>query len=77
MLGDWAKNLESSEGSSAAEQDLQAIQIQQIHDVKHMLGIARGMEESSVKDYNKFANECSANADSATKKVFEDLGGDE
>ncbi|MEZ5357266.1 MAG: ferritin-like domain-containing protein [Candidatus Zixiibacteriota bacterium] len=51
--------------------------IQTVTDVKKMLEIARGMEESSVKDYNKFAMECSANADSASKKLFEDLVLDE
>jgi bacterioferritin len=52
-------------------------EIKRIHDVKEMLETARGMEESSVKLYNKFANECSANADSASKKLFEDLVLDE
>ena len=49
----------------------------QIHDIKAMLETARGMEESSAMDYNRFANECGANADSATKKLFEDLVLDE
>jgi bacterioferritin len=35
------------------------------------------MEESSIMTYNKFALECSANADSASKKLFEDLVMDE
>jgi bacterioferritin len=35
------------------------------------------MEEGSVKDYNQWANECSANADSGSRKVFEDLVDDE
>lgn len=48
-----------------------------IHDVKKMLEKARGMEEGSIKDYNLWANECSANADSGTKKVFEGLVDDE
>jgi bacterioferritin len=47
--------------------------VEKIHDVKMMLEKARGMEESSVRDYNKWANECSANADAGTKKVFEAL----
>ncbi|RPJ74607.1 MAG: bacterioferritin, partial [Alphaproteobacteria bacterium] len=51
--------------------------VTKIHDVRKMLETARGMEESSVMMYNKFANECSANADSASKKVFEDLVLDE
>ncbi len=45
--------------------------VQKIHDVKAMLELARKMEEGSVKDYNLWANECSANADSGSKKVFE------
>lgn len=51
--------------------------VQKIHDVKMMLEQARGMEEQSVRDYNKWANECSANADSGSRKVFEGLVGDE
>jgi bacterioferritin len=35
------------------------------------------MEESSALDYNKWANECAQNADSVSKKVFEDLVADE
>lgn len=44
---------------------------------KEMLELAASMEEGSAKDYNKWANECAANADSATKKLFEDLVADE
>lgn len=51
--------------------------VKEINDVKEMLNIAKAMEESSVMMYNKFANECSANADSASKKLFEDLVMDE
>lgn len=51
--------------------------VEKIHDVKSMLEKARAMEESSVHDYNKWANECSANADAGTKKVFELLVDDE
>ena len=47
--------------------------VQKIHDVKSMLEKARAMEESSIHDYNRWANECSANADAGTKKVFEAL----
>jgi len=52
-------------------------EVSKIHDVKEMLNMAREMEMSSVKDYNKWANECSANADSASKKIFEQLVDDE
>jgi bacterioferritin len=47
--------------------------VEKIRDVKTMLEKARAMEESSVHDYNKWAGECSANADAGTKKVFEAL----
>jgi bacterioferritin len=51
--------------------------VKQIHEVKKMLEMAAGMETGSVKDYNEWANECSRNADSATKKIFEMLVDDE
>jgi bacterioferritin len=35
------------------------------------------MEEQSAKDYNVWANKCSAHADSVSKKLFEDLVLDE
>jgi len=54
-----------------------AHEVQKIHDVRKMLEKGKELEESSVKMYNQFANECSANADSASKKLFEDLVIDE
>jgi bacterioferritin len=51
--------------------------VQQIHDVRKMLERAAAMEEQSAKEYNEWANECGANADSATKRLFEDLVADE
>ncbi len=51
--------------------------VQKIHDVEEMLKVAVAMEEGSAKDYNKWANECAANADSVTKKLFEQLVLDE
>ncbi len=51
--------------------------VQKIHDVKKMLELASKMETSSINDYNKWANECAQNADSATKKIFENLVDDE
>ena len=51
--------------------------VQKIQDVKKMLEMASGMETGSIKDYNEWANECSKNADSATKKIFELLVDDE
>lgn len=52
-------------------------EVKKIHDVKEMLELARSMEESSVNDYNLWANECAANADSVSKKLFEALVEDE
>ncbi len=51
--------------------------VQKIHEVRKMLELARKMEEDSTKDYNVWANECAANADSGSKKVFEGLVDDE
>jgi bacterioferritin len=51
--------------------------VQKIRDPKQMLELARAMEEQSVRDYNLWANECSANADSGSRKVFEGLVDDE
>ena len=48
-----------------------------IRDVAEMLKKAREMEEKSVVDYNRWANECAGNADSVSKKLFEDLVTDE
>jgi bacterioferritin len=50
-----------------------ADETKQIKDVKGMLECAAKMELDSAKDYNKWANECAENADSASKKIFEDL----
>lgn len=54
-----------------------SMEVAKIHDVREMLEMARKMEEDSVKQYNIWANECSANADAASRKVFEDLVADE
>jgi bacterioferritin len=54
-----------------------SIPVQKIHEVRKMLELARKMEEGSTEDYNVWANECSANADSASRKVFEGLVDDE
>ena len=42
-----------------------------------MLTMARQMEIDSARAYNLWANECSANADSVSKKLFEALVVDE
>lgn len=54
-----------------------AHEAQKIHDVKKMLELAVQMETGSIKDYNEWANECSKNADSVSKKIFELLVEDE
>jgi len=51
--------------------------VEKIHEAKAMLEKAREMEQSSVRDYNQWANECSNNADSGSRKVFEGLVDDE
>jgi bacterioferritin len=52
-------------------------EVEKVQDVAKMLEMSRQMEMGSVKDYNVWANECSANADSVSKKLFEDLVADE
>lgn len=52
-------------------------EVSKTHEVKEMLALAAKMEDDSARDYNLWANECSANADSASKKLFEDLVADE
>lgn len=51
--------------------------VKKIQDVAEMLAMGIKMEQSSARDYNLWANECSANADSGSKKVFERLVDDE
>jgi bacterioferritin len=51
--------------------------VEKLAKVEEMLKRARSMEEHSALDYNRWANECGANADSASKKLFEDLVLDE
>ena len=52
-------------------------EVKKIQDVRAMLEMSAQMEADAVKMYNQWSNECSANADSASKKVFEDLVLDE
>ncbi len=47
--------------------------VQQLHNVEEMLKLAAKMEEDSAKEYNLWANECAANADSVSKQLFESL----
>lgn len=51
--------------------------VQKIRDVQEMLEMARKMEEDAIRSYNLWANECAANADSVSRKVFEALVEDE
>jgi bacterioferritin len=52
-------------------------EVKKIHEVGEMLNMASDMETQSARDYNLWANECSANADSVSKKLFELLVEDE
>lgn len=54
-----------------------AVDVKQVHDVRDMIEMGCEMEMGSVKDYNLWANECAANADSVSKKLFEALVADE
>jgi bacterioferritin len=51
--------------------------VETIQDPAAMLDKGCAMEEGSVKDYNAFALECSANADAISKQLFEALTADE
>ena len=52
-------------------------EVKKIQDVNEMLKMAADMETSSAADYNKWAIECSNNADSVSKSLFEELVVDE
>jgi bacterioferritin len=54
-----------------------ADEVKQVREVSEMLKMARQMEENSARDYNVWANECSANADAISKQLFEKLVADE
>ncbi len=54
-----------------------AQEVQRITTVKEMLELGRKMEQESARDYNHWANECSANADAISKQLFESLVADE
>lgn len=54
-----------------------ADKVEQIRDVPAMLQWAVDSEQSAIKMYNEFANQCAANADSMSKKLFEELVMDE
>ena len=52
-------------------------EVKKIHDVAEMLKMGCEMEEGSARDYNIWANECSKNADSVSRSLFESLVVDE
>lgn len=52
-------------------------EVQPVKEIEQILDMARKMEEASARDYNLWANECSANADAVSKKIFEQLVSDE
>lgn len=52
-------------------------EVKRLTAVKDMLEQAVNMETHSVDNYNKWANECAANADSVSKKLFETLTAEE
>ncbi|MFQ5448027.1 MAG: bacterioferritin [Saprospiraceae bacterium] len=54
-----------------------AQEVQRITTVKEMLELGRKMEQESAREYNQWANECSANADAISKQLFESLVADE
>lgn len=54
-----------------------AADVKKIHEVKKMLEMGSKMEEGSATSYNKWANECLQNADSVSRKLFEELVADE
>lgn len=54
-----------------------ASDVKKNQEVKEMLELSVKMETGSARDYNLWANECASNADSVSKKLFEDLVIDE
>ena len=52
-------------------------EVEKVNQVTAMLEMAAKMESSSADDYNKWAIECSNNADSVSKSLFETLVVDE
>jgi bacterioferritin len=54
-----------------------AHEVHTVTDVREVLAMAAKMEQESTRDYNLWANESGANADSSTKKIFEALVEDE
>lgn len=51
--------------------------VAKVQDAEEILKLAMDMEMAAVEAYNKSANECAANSDSASKQMFEGLVTDE
>src|SRR4030043_2185112 len=51
--------------------------VEAINEVREMIEFSRSDEMAAIKNYSVWANECAANADSASKKLFEHLVMDE
>ena len=52
-------------------------EVKKINEVVEMLNRAKTMEESAVKMYNGFANDCAQEGDRISMQLFESLAGDE
>jgi bacterioferritin len=52
-------------------------EVEKIREVRAMLEMAQKLEEQSIQDYNNWAMQCAAHADSMSKKLFEELVMDE
>jgi bacterioferritin len=50
-----------------------AREVEKIHEAEAMLEKAKSLEQESIVMYNRFANDCAQNADSGSKKLFEEL----
>lgn len=70
-LADRILFLKGDVGMEAADK------VEAIHDLNAMLEWATNSERLAIRTYNQFAIECANNADSSTKKLFEDLVMDE
>jgi bacterioferritin len=51
--------------------------VMKMHEPAEMLDKAAEMEQASAADYNRAALECASNADSASRRIFEELVHDE
>jgi bacterioferritin len=54
-----------------------ADEVKPVTDVRAMVEMAADMEMGAIDVYNRWANECAANADAVSKKLFEELVADE